>query len=85
MAEHGYANGNAHCRVLVLMRFAMVAKGRGTDRWDELPAHVDALVAEWLGTCLDTINRMVESTFKMKAAALCLCEVPVTAAPAASP
>ena len=57
MTEHGYENLNAYRRVLVLMRFAMVAEDRGTDRWDELPAHVDAFIAAWLGTCLDTINR----------------------------
>jgi integrase/recombinase XerD len=35
-------------RVPILVRFGAFAADRGAERWDELPARVDAFVADWL-------------------------------------
>jgi site-specific recombinase XerD len=48
LAEHGYAPRNVLRRVPILVRFGAFAANRGATRWDELPAHVDAFVADWL-------------------------------------
>ena len=50
MAEHGYAARNVFRRVPVLVQFGAFAAGCGATQVDELPAHVDAFVAEWLRT-----------------------------------
>lgn len=48
LAEQGYAARNVFRRVPILVRFGAFAASRGATRWDELPAHVDAFVADRL-------------------------------------
>lgn len=48
LAEQGYAGRNVFRRVPILVRFGVFAASRGATRWDELPAHVDAFVADRL-------------------------------------
>ena len=48
LAEHGYATRNVLRRVPILVRFGAFAADRGATRWSELPAQVDAFVADWL-------------------------------------
>ena len=50
LAEHGYATRTVLRRVPILVGFGTFAADRGAARWDELPAHVDAFVANWLRT-----------------------------------
>ena len=48
LTEHRYATRNVLRRVPILVRFGTFAAGQGATRWDELPAHVDAFVADWV-------------------------------------
>ena len=48
LTEHRYATRNVLRRVPILVRFGTFAASRGAARWDELPAHVDAFVADWV-------------------------------------
>ena len=50
LAEHGYATRTVLRRVPILVGFGTLAADRGAARWDELPAHVDAFVANRLRT-----------------------------------
>ena len=48
LTEHNYAARNVLRRVPILVRFGAFAAGQGANRWDELPAHVEAFIAVWL-------------------------------------
>jgi integrase/recombinase XerD len=48
LTEQGYAARNVLRRVPILVRFGAFTADRGAVRWDELPAQVDAFVADWL-------------------------------------
>ena len=48
LTEHRYSTRNVFRRVPILVRFGTFAAGRGATRWDELPAYVDAFVADWV-------------------------------------
>jgi site-specific recombinase XerD len=48
LTEHGYASRNVFHRVPVLRHFGEFARAHGATRLDELPAHVEALVAQWV-------------------------------------
>jgi integrase/recombinase XerD len=50
LAGHGYATRTVLRRVPILVGFGAFAADRGAARWDDLPAHVDAFVANWLRT-----------------------------------
>ncbi len=49
MSEHGYANRTVFRRVPLLAQFAEFARARGAATVEDLPAHVEPFVAEWLG------------------------------------
>jgi integrase/recombinase XerD len=49
LAEQGYADHTVLRRVPLLARFAEFAQSRGTTAVEDLPAHVEAFVTEWLG------------------------------------
>jgi integrase/recombinase XerD len=53
LTEHKYATRSVLRRVPMLVRFGTFASDRGVERVDELPAHVEAFVAEWLRTRCD--------------------------------
>jgi integrase/recombinase XerD len=54
LAEHGYAPRCVLRRVPILVRFGAFATDRGVTRQDDLPALVDAFVADWLrARCCD--------------------------------
>ena len=46
MAERGYRARNVQARVPVLIGFGEFARGRGARTVEELPAHIDAFVAQ---------------------------------------
>jgi hypothetical protein len=48
LAEQGYAARNVLRRVPNLVRFGAFAADRGAKRWDDLPIHIDAFVADWV-------------------------------------
>ena len=48
LTEHNYAARNVLRRVPILVRFGAFAAGQGANRWDELPAHVEAFIGAWL-------------------------------------
>ena len=48
LAENGYAPRNVFSRVPVLVRFGEFAHTSGASGWDELPAHVEPFVEDWL-------------------------------------
>lgn len=50
LSEHGYAARTIQRRVPILLRFGAFASERGAKRWDELPMHIEAFVADWLQT-----------------------------------
>lgn len=49
MSEQGYANRTVLRRVPLLAQFTEFARARGATAVEDLPAHVEAFVAEWLG------------------------------------
>ncbi len=57
LAEHGYAPRNVHRRIPMLVRFGAFTAGRGVRRLDDLPAHVDAFVDDWLQTHGGQLNQ----------------------------
>ena len=46
--EQGYAARNMFVRVPILVRFGEFARASGASKWDELPAHVEPFVEDWL-------------------------------------
>lgn len=48
LSKHQYAARNVFRRVPILVRFGEFAARRGAKRWEELPSHVDAFVADWV-------------------------------------
>ena len=49
LAEQGYADRTVLRRVPLLARFAEFAQSRGAATVEDLPAHVEAFITEWLG------------------------------------
>ncbi|MFQ5512721.1 MAG: site-specific integrase [Candidatus Krumholzibacteriia bacterium] len=48
LAEQGYAARTIYRRVPLLVRFGGFAERRGAQAWDDLPAHIDAFVTDWV-------------------------------------
>ena len=48
LGEQGYAARNVFVRVPILLRFGEFAQGTGASSWEELPAHVEPFVENWL-------------------------------------
>jgi integrase/recombinase XerD len=48
LADQGYAARNVFFRVPVLFRFGEFARLSGATNWEELPAHLEPFVADWL-------------------------------------
>jgi integrase/recombinase XerD len=48
LGEQSYAVRNVFVRVPILIRFGEFAQQAGASSWEELPAHVESFVEEWL-------------------------------------
>ena len=48
LAERGYRPRNIHSRVPVLRRFGEFAQARGAKQLEDLPAHIEPFVSNWL-------------------------------------
>lgn len=48
LCEQSYAARNVFVRVPILLRFGEFAQGTGASSWEELPAHVESFVEDWL-------------------------------------
>jgi integrase/recombinase XerD len=56
LAEQGYAARNVPRRVPILVRFGAFSADRGAKSWSDLPAHIDAFVADWTKTRYASAN-----------------------------
>jgi site-specific recombinase XerD len=48
LGEQSYAARNVFVRVPILLRFGEFAQGAGASNWEELPAHLESFVEDWL-------------------------------------
>ena len=48
LGEQRYAARNVFARVPILLRFGEFAQRAGASKWEELPAHVESFVEDWL-------------------------------------
>ena len=48
LGDQSYAARNVFVRVPILLRFGEFAQGAGASSWEELPAHVESFVEDWL-------------------------------------